>query len=388
MGAQVSAEPSGTPSGMPTAAPVVDLIVLAGGRGERLGGQDKAALVVEGRTLLQRVLAAGPDLGGRVVVVGDTPVPDGMVQTSEEPPGGGPAAGIGAGLDALTRLADGAEPAVWVAVAAVDQPRAAPVLAELRQHLAQLPAEVDALCRRHPDGRRQWLLAIYRRRALVAARARLGVEQGASVRSLVGDMAWREVDGSAEDLGDIDTWEDLARWGGNAPPRVRPASVEDVTAIASVRVAAWLAAYRDLLPQPLLDRLDVPSEAANRRRAWDEQHADARVAELVAEVDGEVVGWAVAGPSRDDSHSGEGELLALYVRLEAWGTGAGHRLLLAAQAHLRAHGFDRAYLWVLEGNERAASFYERHGWYEDGATQLDRRGQYVLTERRRVVSLR
>ncbi|MFK5582974.1 molybdenum cofactor guanylyltransferase [Serinicoccus sp. LYQ131] len=224
MGAQSSVGPFDTPSGMPTAAPTVDLIVLAGGRGERLGGQDKAALVVEGRSLLQRLLAAGPDLGGRVVVVGDTPVPEGIAQTSEEPPGGGPAAGIGAGLDALVRLADGSEPAVWVAVAAVDQPRAAPVLAELRRHVAQLPAQVDALCRRHPDGRRQWLLAIYRRTALVGARARLDVEQGASVRSLVEDLAWRELDGPTEDLGDVDTWEDLARWGGNAPTRGSPSS--------------------------------------------------------------------------------------------------------------------------------------------------------------------
>ena len=81
------------------ALPPVDLVVLAGGRGTRMGGRDKASIELGGRTLLERVLTA--DLGGRVVVVGETAVPDGVRRTVEDPPGGGPVAGIGAGLDAL-----------------------------------------------------------------------------------------------------------------------------------------------------------------------------------------------------------------------------------------------------------------------------------------------
>ena len=97
----------------------VDLVILAGGRGSRLGGQDKAALVVGGRSLVERLLR-DVDLGGTVVVVGRTPLPpapDGrtVLQTLEDPPDGGPVAGIAAGLDALSDV-----PTEWVAVAAVD----------------------------------------------------------------------------------------------------------------------------------------------------------------------------------------------------------------------------------------------------------------------------
>lgn len=372
----------------PPGTPIVDLIVLAGGRGERLGGYDKATLVVDGRTLLDHVLAA--DLGGRVVVVGQTEVPDGIPRTLEDPPGGGPAAGIGAGLDALAALADGVAPAVWVAVAAVDQPGAGTILDDLRRRLENLPDDVDALCRRDPEGRRQWLLAIYRRPALVDARARLGSAHNAAVRSLVADLRWREVDAAAQDGagGDIDTWADLAGWGDRtAGPSIRAATPADVKAIAAVRVAAWLTAYRGLLPQPLLDRLDVPGEAEHRLRVWDEQHRDPRVCELVAEMAGQVVGWAVAGPSRDETRPDDGELLGLYAHPQAWGAGVGHRLLEAVEEHLRAREYPRAYLWVLEGNTRAEGFYERHGWREDGTTQLDHRGGYALRERRRVRTL-
>ena len=66
--------------------------------------------------------------------------------------------------------------------------------------------------------------------------------------------------------------------------------------------------------------------------------------------------------------------------------------MLEAEERLRAAGFTRAHLWVLEGNDRAASFYERHGWREDGAFQDDDqliRGEHpqTLRERRRVRDL-
>lgn len=191
------------------AEPTVDLLILAGGRGERLGGRDKAALEVGGRRLLDRVLEAVPVLGGRVVVVGDTPVPPGVLCTLEDPPDGGPVAGIDAGLGALGTLGTGA---AWVAVVAVDQPGAAPALAALRAVLPHLPATVDAVSHVDAGGHRQWLLALYRRPALEAALAALGRVRDTSVRRLVADLRWHVVDGGGEHLGDLDTWEDAARW--------------------------------------------------------------------------------------------------------------------------------------------------------------------------------
>lgn len=188
--------------------PAVDLLVLAGGRGDRLGGADKAALVVGGRSLLDRVLDV--DLGGRVVVVGDTPVPEGVGRTLEDPPGGGPVAGIAAGLTAL--IGPARRQTAWVAVCAVDQPHAAGVLARLRAELPGVGRGVDALCPSDGTGRRQWLLAVYRRASLEAALRRLGAPRHASVRSLVADLRWGEVEVDPGRLGDIDTWEDLRRW--------------------------------------------------------------------------------------------------------------------------------------------------------------------------------
>lgn len=68
-----------------------------------MGGVDKAALVVGGVTLLDRVLAAARPVCDRLVVVGPvrpTPV-DEVAFVVEDVPGGGPVPAVAAGLAAL-----------------------------------------------------------------------------------------------------------------------------------------------------------------------------------------------------------------------------------------------------------------------------------------------
>ncbi|WP_394620854.1 molybdenum cofactor guanylyltransferase [Lentzea sp. JNUCC 0626] len=89
------------------------VIVLTGGKGERLGGVDKAALSFRDATLLDHVLSVVDDAAQKVVVGPEKDLP-GVLWAREEPPGGGPLAGLAAGLARVTED--------WVAVLAVDQP--------------------------------------------------------------------------------------------------------------------------------------------------------------------------------------------------------------------------------------------------------------------------
>ena len=173
---------------------------------------------------------------------------------------------------------------------------------------------------------------------------------------------------------------------------VRPARVGDARAIATIRIQSWRAAYRGLIPGDVLDRFDIDRETERRSVHWDERHADPQAVELIAVVDDEAVGWAAAGPSRDADMDRWGEVYALYALPAHWSTGVGHALLTEAERFLRTAGFRRAHLWYLDGNERAASFYHRHGWIDDGATKLDERlvggeESSALLERRSVREL-
>jgi len=133
-------------------------------------------------------------------------------------------------------------------------------------------------------------------------------------------------------------------------------------------VSSWRWAYEGLLPEDLLEGLSVDG----RERMWAGWFADPepRSAVLIAcDVDGRAVGFANAGRSRDDdAPPATGELRALYVLHEVQGTGVGRSLLGTAIEHLRAAGFRRATLWVLEMNDLGRRFYEKAGWVWDGST--------------------
>jgi ribosomal protein S18 acetylase RimI-like enzyme len=146
---------------------------------------------------------------------------------------------------------------------------------------------------------------------------------------------------------------------------VRPANVDDAPAMGRLVVRAWQAAYRGHMPDAYLDDL----RAEDRAAYWDGvlRREGLRGVVLVAEGDGEVAGFAAAGPSPDPE--GAGELFAINVDPAHWGTGAGRALLEAAQAELDRMGFAESVLWVLPGNARARRFYEIAGWVADGASR-------------------
>ncbi|CAO5245251.1 molybdenum cofactor guanylyltransferase [Frankia sp. AgKG'84/4] len=189
-------------------------LVCAGGAARRLGGRDKAALVVGAATLLDRVLAAAAGARQRVVVgpVRDLAVAPGapVRWRREEPPGGGPVAAIAAGLEEITTP--------LVAVLAADLPFLTDHELGLLLHGAQgLGTDVAVLV--DPGGRRQYLAAVWRTDRL---RAALPAEPaGRSVRSLFPGRAVREVSAAGMACLDCDEPGDVERalrWAARPGP--------------------------------------------------------------------------------------------------------------------------------------------------------------------------
>jgi molybdopterin-guanine dinucleotide biosynthesis protein A len=192
--------------------PDFDAVILAGGSGRRLGGVDKAGLRIEGIALLDRVLAAVAG-AQRIVVVGprrEDParLADRIQWRREEPPGGGPVAGLAAGLDAVT--------AGVVVVLAVDLPYIEPVVPALLTRLDVGDAgepELEVAVLVDAQGRRNFLAAAWRRAALQERLAAIGRSEGAAMRALYADARCAEVLDWGPDGGygrDIDTPADLS----------------------------------------------------------------------------------------------------------------------------------------------------------------------------------
>jgi GNAT superfamily N-acetyltransferase len=134
-------------------------------------------------------------------------------------------------------------------------------------------------------------------------------------------------------------------------------------------VASWRYAYRGLVPDDILERLSVEEREQQGRERLEDPSSEWGT--LVVDDAGEVVGFSIYGPSRDDDDATPttGEVPAIYLDPKVIGTGVGRQLLAETIVALRAAGFTRASLWVLEGNDRARRFYEKAGWTWDGAVR-------------------
>jgi ribosomal protein S18 acetylase RimI-like enzyme len=102
---------------------------------------------------------------------------------------------------------------------------------------------------------------------------------------------------------------------------------------------------------------------------------DPRSGIFVVEGPRGIVGFVMFSPSRDDDSGDDtGEIPMIYVDPEVFGKGVGRSLLSHATDALRAAGFLRATLWVMEGNRDARRFYEGLGWSWDGTVRSPRYG--------------
>lgn len=152
------------------------------------------------------------------------------------------------------------------------------------------------------------------------------------------------------------------------PATVRAALVEDAEAFNTCHIACWREAYAVLWGPDRLEELDESELAATRRA----EIAAGSATHVLAERDGEVIGVAIAGPSRDENPPTELELYAIYVRAAHYGTGVSTLLLDAVLEGQPSS------LWTYRDNPRASAFYVNQGFIPDGIEKKDGAGILAL----------
>lgn len=228
----------------------VGAILLAGGRGSRVDGAVKPLFEVNGTTLLQRAVDAVRSGGADRVVVA-APVLDeqlDVVWVREDPPFGGPVAGIVAALPEVD--------ADEVYVIACDLPTADAAVVLLS---APLSAGVDGVCL--DDGRRQWLIGRYRTASLRAAASALPDRgRDASMRALLGGLAVTSVSVDPAMTHDVDTWDDLTKARGGVMTESRTLPPEALNDWSEALAERFGLAEGDI---PIALILDLARDVAN-----------------------------------------------------------------------------------------------------------------------------
>lgn len=101
---------------------------------------------------------------------------------------------------------------------------------------------------------------------------------------------------------------------------LRDAVPEDATAVATLHVRAYRAAYRGTFPDEILDALQ-PQDRVERYQFG---ALGSSRSTIVACLGGLVRGFVTVGPSRDADLSGHGEIYALYVDPAEWDAALEH----------------------------------------------------------------
>ncbi|MCC6868221.1 MAG: N-acetyltransferase [Burkholderiales bacterium] len=141
--------------------------------------------------------------------------------------------------------------------------------------------------------------------------------------------------------------------------RIRLATPHDASAIAQVRVLAWRATYRGMIPATYLDAMKVEDSAAQWERILGASPNSSNT--FVAEDAGLVVGFASGLMLPAPKLGFDAELSAVYLDREQQRQGIGRRLVARVAAAQQAHGATGLLTWVIAANKGARAFYERLG---------------------------
>ena len=160
--------------------------------------------------------------------------------------------------------------------------------------------------------------------------------------------------------------------------RIRPATVADANALASVHLKTVLVAYAGIVPPDA-----PPPTKVSLVEEWEAAFEDPSLKAFLAEDHGEPVGTVAV--RADPDFVGFGQLRRLYVLPDRGGRGAGSALHEAALAALKGDGYPEAGLWVLEANTSARHFYERRGWSQVPDVVLEWPGLETFEVRYRLV---
>ena len=153
--------------------------------------------------------------------------------------------------------------------------------------------------------------------------------------------------------------------------RIRRAADADRPEIARLHTASWQDTYRSILPDSLLDE-ELPAIMTER---WAGQEIGPRDAVLVAEEEGELLGFA-ASWDREPVYVDN-----LHVAAAARSGGIGRRLLGETARHFLSLGREGALLHVVAANQRARAFYLGLDGTPDGIVEKNLYGIVVPNER-------
>lgn len=145
--------------------------------------------------------------------------------------------------------------------------------------------------------------------------------------------------------------------------RIRLAAEEDVRPALQMKLQAWREAYATLRDESFFAHHE--GQLDGQVTWWERGLASGAQFFIAEDRDGRIIGLAGGTPAiEEDQDAGVGiEVGMLYVLAEYYGTGLGKHLFDVVI------GEQDALVWVMQGNDRARSFFGKQGFTHDGTSE-------------------
>lgn len=140
---------------------------------------------------------------------------------------------------------------------------------------------------------------------------------------------------------------------------IRKALSGDAPRIAYVRITGWHQSYKGIIPDALLDKLDIDDDETRVRAAIED--ITNKSLRFVVETEGVVTGIGACGPARGGHDEKRAAVYAIYLLDETKGRGIGSAFMRHMAGALAEAGYESLEVGVLEKNETARKFYEKLG---------------------------
>ncbi|KIL49050.1 GNAT family N-acetyltransferase [Jeotgalibacillus campisalis] len=138
---------------------------------------------------------------------------------------------------------------------------------------------------------------------------------------------------------------------------IRRAERGDGLEISRVRIESWRTTYQGQIDQAFLDQMSPDQWAEN----WEKDFDQDEIFTYVAEIDNEIVGFAIAGESSEEDFPNHPyELMAIYLLKQHQNKGIGQKLVSKIIETFALKGDAGIHVWAFDDNPYC-SFYKKLG---------------------------
>ncbi len=160
---------------------------------------------------------------------------------------------------------------------------------------------------------------------------------------------------------------------------IRRANAHDAVRISEITVVGWRMAYQNIIDDKILFKhLNVIKRYHSLLELLKEEHNY-----YVFEEDEIIKGFFLIGDNSDDLDAVE--LVALYVEPAFKHIGVGSKLIQYCEDIAKSEHKKNLTLWVLEDNQSARRFYEKHGYrYASERKKLEQLGVFEVRYKKQI----